>query len=882
MSRHIRCTVPRLQQRDKRYQIHTQPGSRQSTNNRQVTTYETFLRNLLYYQFHIGQKEVEVALQVDAQLYRVLVSMLPVTLLYLDEESRLLTIDGTNEVLNLTPDTEVGKHLQDLLPEAWVQTILFSIDRARSTRTTQVLECSLIVSERRYEYEIRVALLEHAGSLVLLRDTTADSQAHSEPSTPQATFHTHSRVRQTSLSHMDYELRIPISAIVGTVNRLLHTSLTPEQQRFVEIIAAGADSLRACLDDPPALSSQGSGTRTSAHRPFNLHDCLERSIDLLAVEATEKNITLIYFIDDNVPVSITGDERLLRQVVVNILSNALTFTPAGEVVLLATSRLLETCEPCDTQKGSLSQSPAYPAPIAPSGSPRSYEIQIIVRDTGVGMTPEQLEQIAIAWTHTDTPVSQTDDSRGMGLTVCKHLMDLMDGTITLQSQPGQGSTCYLTFPAVAVAAPSPDYMCGNRSPLAGKHILLITQNTTRSALMKDRMQGWDMLPWAEDSVAAAFSRIHQGWVFDAAILDTGVEELQDQSLSAHLQHYYNARQLPLILLHSLGTHSMSNEHGESKIAAILTTPLKPAHLYRSLISIFTRPTPLPDIVVPSPQLDEHFAQRHPLRILIAEDSPVNQRVALLFLSRLGYIADVARTGLEVLSMMQSAQPQPYDAILMDIHMPDLDGLETTRRIREHWPRQEQPCIIAMTAHNQNLEEYIAAGMDYSISKSVRLEELSAILSRCPTRNQREAQFVQQQPFVIEQQEPGLIVQASAVTSHPSIDLQVIERLMATMGPDASRKLTELITIFLTHTARLRADLQHAADHGNAEMLLYVAHTLKSSSASLGALVLSQLCRQLETSIRAGNLLHAPAQSALVIAELTQVQAGLAAIRDRLV
>lgn len=808
-------------------------------------------------------------------MYRALLTILPDLLIHVAEDGTILRVTGPTDLLNLPADALMGQKLHAVLPIDWVQGTLHAISQARRTSTSQVCEHSVTLGEVKRDYELRIAIVDHDGILILLRDITASNQVAAAIQQTEAAA-TATLARQSFLNTMSHELRTPLDAILAMTNLLDHTNLTSEQQEVMAIMRTGIHSLATLLDDTLTMAaSMEAGQLALDYRPFNLYECLEQALDLVTPRATEKQLDLIYQIEDTVPPTILGDAGRLSQVVVNLLTNAIKFTPTGEVVLLVTSQLLADDKPTLTSTQAEQTTALSPPGVAPS-----HTLTITVRDTGVGLSPDQLEQLHWSFRRSDTPISSQQSRSGLGLSICKQLVDVMGGTIAVQSHTGHGSTFHVTVPVTAVADGSPADPPSHPAPLTGKHVLLLEPNPTRRAFLVQRLQGWGMLPWTEDSLAEAFSRMHRGWLLDVAIVDTALPELQDSPLPTHLLHYQQMSNLPVILLAPLGPSTAREVHQSVNVVAVLSIPVKSSHLYAALVHSLTGQRPPPVAEAPSPPPGEHMAQHHPLHILIADDNPVNQRVALLLLDRLGYTADVAHTGREVLTLMQAVQPQPYDVILMDIEMPNLDGIATARHIRATWPHQEQPSIVALTAHSpmRDPAAYLSAGMDYVIYKSVRLEELATTLARCPTRRQRQEQLARSQPEP-DEQEPPPSSPLPALTPHPSIDLRILERLVTSMGSDARHNLSELITIFLTHTARLGTDLEHAADQGNSDTLVYIAHTLKSSSACLGAMVLSQLCRQLETAVRTGELVRAKDQATLVIAELVQVQAALVAIRD---
>jgi CheY-like chemotaxis protein/HPt (histidine-containing phosphotransfer) domain-containing protein len=354
--------------------------------------------------------------------------------------------------------------------------------------------------------------------------------------------------------------------------------------------------------------------------------------------------------------------------------------------------------------------------------------------------------------------------------------------------------------------------------------------------------------------------------------------LADQPLRARLR----LESLPLALLGTLTERrAVEQQQLAQEVTAIVARPVKLALLHRLLVDLCTGHPVAAELApgVPS-SVDTQMAHHHPLRILIADDNPVNTRAALLFLERLGYRADIAANGAIVLELLRAVRPQPYDVILMDVHMPGLDGIEATRRIRAEWPEAEQPAIIALTAASQkeDLEQCFAAGMNSSIDKSVRLDELAAALRRCQPLPRRETREISVPTSLSGGAGAGPHLPYLPESTSSSIDTQTFENLGARLGPQAHSKLAELINLFLQHTGEFFARLEHAANEEDIDALLYIAHTLKSSSANLGAVRLPQLCRALEEASKVRNMALAAERARLVAAELQQVHTDLLALR----
>jgi CheY-like chemotaxis protein len=401
----------------------------------------------------------------------------------------------------------------------------------------------------------------------------------------------------------------------------------------------------------------------------------------------------------------------------------------------------------------------------------------------------------------------------------------------VESTPGQGTTFHFSFRATAIDSQARVYLRGKVPQLAGKRLLVVDDNATNRRILKLQAEAWGMLVRAAESGAEALHWIDQGVAFDIAVLDMQMPAMDGAQLAASLRRRPALAQKPLILLTSLGRRTEDMAGGV--FTACLTKPIKAAQLYDVLTDVVG--SPAARAAAPArPTIDAAMAERLPLRILLAEDNVVNQKVALRTLERMGYRADVAANGIEVLDALER---QPYDVVLMDMQMPEMDGLEATRRICKRWIPTRRPRIIAMTANAMrgDREQCLDAGMDDYISKPVRIEDLVASLERCAPQSIELAAT------------PDL--EASA---DPLIDWEVLARLKADLDDDGTIVI-EVIDMFLADTPQQLDRMRQALATASAQDLRHAAHTLKSTSASVGALALAACCREIEELARDGVL-----------------------------
>ncbi len=786
------------------------------------------------------RKKIEEELAYERDLLRALLENIPDRIYFKDVKSRFLRISSSmSRRLGVKDRADVlGKTDFDFYPKPLAQEFFNDEQRIILTGQPLINKLERIIDRdgrESWASVTKVPLYNKSGAVTgiigISRDVSKLKEAEAALEHARDAALEHARVKTEFLANMSHEIRTPMNAITGMTDLLQDTSLDEEQREFVDTIHSSTDTLLGIISDVLDFSKIEAGKLSIEAIDFDLRETIEETVEMLAQRAQGKNVELIYAIEDDVPTALRGDPRRVRQVLTNLVTNAVKFTERGEIVIRVARQ---------------------------SETDQDVNVRVTVTDTGIGMAEKTLPLIFRSFTQADGSTTRKYGGTGLGLAISKQLVEMMGGKIGVESKLGQGSTFWFDLRFAKQPATSKTENLPNFQNL---RVLVVDDNATHRATLQHQLERWGFRSSAATDAADALNQLRTAAAdkdpYALVLLDLQMPGIDGLTLAGAIKNEPALAATRTIILAPFGQRLDQELMEESGVSHCVIKPVKQSRLLDALVTsthatFITAPHAARPANVPAPRPK---ATPQSLRILLAEDNAVNQKLALRQLQKLGYAAQAVGNGAEVL---QEFQRVSYDVILMDCQMPELDGYEVTRRIREFekqsGARRTPVYIIAITAHalEGDREHCLSAGMNDYLTKPLHIAQLDAALTRALRRRP---------------------VPSAAASPLDPVILASLKELREPGQPDP---LVELAELFHRESEACVQRLEQGIAAQDSALASRAAHSLKGSASNLGAPKLAACCAEMEQNAKNGDWPPLPAQLAELKTELARVREALQA------